>query len=115
MTLTDTTTANVTMDINGKQWSMITNITADTWTYVTITWSACHGLTYYENGHVKEHMGLFQSKLPDSSLDVVGQKGLVIGKSDSADGAVFSMMELVIWNGMLSPADIKALHRKGMF
>ena len=115
MTLVDTTTANVTMDTNGKQWIVTINITPDTWTYVTITWSACHGLTYYENGHVEEHIGVSEPRLPDANPVIVGNKSLIIGKSQSADGAIFSMIELVIWNGMISPADIKAMYPKGMF
>ncbi len=115
ITLVDPACANIVMDVSDKQWSMNVSITANTWTYVTITWSACHGLTYYENGHVKEHLGIFKTKPGDGSPEAVGEKSLLIGKSGHVDGAIFSMIELVIWNGMISAADIKALYLKGMF
>ena len=115
ITLADAQTANITMDVNGKQWSMNVSVVTNTWTYVTVTWSSCHGLTYYEDGHVKEHVGVFKTILGDSGLGEVGEKSFFIGKTGSADGAIFSMLELVLWNGMISPADIKALYLKGKF
>ena len=115
ITLTDSLNAKITMDVIGKQWSLNVSVTTNTWTYVTITWSACHGLTYYENGHLKEHVGISEIMPSDTSFEAVGEKSFLIGKSASADGAIFSMIELVLWNGMISPADIEALHLKGKF
>ena len=102
------------MKTNDKEWSINSSITTVTWTYVTITWSACHGLTYYEKGELKEHLGIFKTMFGNSKSENVGEKSLFIGKSEAADAALFSMIELVLWNGMISPADIKALYFKGL-
>ena len=114
VTLLDHTTTRIIMDMKGKQWKMNASITALAWSHVTVTWSACHGLTYYENGRVKEHLGVFKTVLGDIAGEL-GEKKLFVGKLGTIVGAIFSMLELVIWNGMLSPADIKALYNKGMF
>ncbi|XP_028409631.1 MAM and LDL-receptor class A domain-containing protein 1-like [Dendronephthya gigantea] len=114
VTSLDRTTVGIIMDVKGKQWNMNASITTLAWSHVAITWSACHGLTYYENGHVKEHSGVFKTVLGDSAGEL-GVKKLFVGKSGSTAGAIFSMVELVIWSGMLSPADIKALYTEGMF
>lgn len=115
--LSNVETVSLTMDTRKANWSVNANIIQDEWVHVTVTWSECFGLSYYENGEVKEHAGIFDKKASVGSASS-GSSGTVantlyIGKSPFAQGALFSMSELVIWRGQLSPADIELLSRKG--
>ena len=99
----------IRMDTKNNKWDISGSFTRAAWTHVAVTWSECYGLTYYENGDVKGHSGIFET----NSVAAVLFGNLFIGKSPFAQGALFAMSELVMWDGQISPSDIKLLSQRG--